>query len=132
MSHLNKYCYIDSTKNTNECEDPGYNRLYYNKDSEVYKLNYYSAPPSVVAGALHPKNTINPGDSLQNNIPGSVPDNLNNNGYPFTKIVNNLPSSVLTNNLNYTSNSATFNNSTLNYGHINHQNGDDTTLTNKN
>jgi len=133
MSHLNKYCHIDSKNNTNECEDPGYNRVYYNKDSEVSKLNYYPAPPSITPGPINPKKYINPGDSLQNNIPGSVPDNLNNNSYPFSK--SNTPSitinSTLTKSLNYTYNSIPFNNTTSNYASTGHQNGNNTTLTNK-
>jgi hypothetical protein len=131
MSHLNKYCYIGDS-NSNECADPGYHRIYYNKDSEVSKLNYYPAPPSITPGPINSNKPINPGDSLQNNIPGSVPDNLKNNSYPFSK--NNSPSttmnSTLTKSLNYTLGSPN-NNTTLNYGNRNHQNGNNTTFTNK-
>jgi hypothetical protein len=138
MSDFNKYCYIGDS-NTNVCANPEYNRVYYNKDSEVSKLNYYPAPPSITPGPIIPKKYINPVDSLQNNIPGSVPDNLNNNSYPFSKYT--APSitmnSTLTKSLNYTSispngtNTLPFNNTTLNYASTGHQNGNNTTFTYK-
>ena len=64
MSHLNNYCKIDSEKESNKCENNDYVRLYSNKDSEVYKLNFYPGPESNNPGPLHPKKSMNPGDAL--------------------------------------------------------------------
>ena len=117
MSDFNKYCYIGDS-NTNECANPEYNRVYYNKDSQVSKLNNYPEPPSMTPGPINSNKLVNPGDSLQNNIPSPVSDNLKNNSYPFSK--NNAPS-----------NTVPFNNTTLNYASAGHQNGNNTTFTNK-
>ena len=116
MLNINNFCYINNKDLTNECDDPNYIRLYYNKDSQVSKLNTYGPPPSMEPGPLNPNKPMNPGDSYNNK------DILNPKGAPISKSklktepkINNL-----TNNLNYTSNSNISDNSTLSYGHIVH------------
>jgi hypothetical protein len=129
MSHINNYCYINNKNETNECEDPNYLRIYYNKDSEVSKLNMYGPPPSMTPGPINKNKPINPGDSYNNNNK----DIINNTGSPIDKnnlkILNSV--TTLTNSLNYTSNSIISNNSTLQYGHVGHNSKDDTVLTEK-
>jgi hypothetical protein len=132
MSYLFNYCHIDNNNITNDCADPEYNRVYYNKDSQVYKLNFYGPPPSMSPGPLHPKTTKNPGDSLLNkDLPYA---NNDNNKYeaPIKKVIfKSIPKSTLTNSLNYTSNTLISNNSTLPYGHVGHQPKDNTVYTEK-
>jgi hypothetical protein len=127
MSRINNYCYIDTKNETNQCENSNYIRIYYNKDSEVSKLNMYDPPQSMAPGPINKNKRINQGDSYNN------PDILNNIGSPIYKNNLKIPNIVskLTNSLNYTSNSIISDNSTLKYGHIGHRKEDNTIFTEK-
>jgi hypothetical protein len=112
MSNLRNYCYIDNKNLTNECEDPNYIRLYYNKDSQVSNIYSYGPPPSMSPGPIHPKNQMNPGDSLQNNLPYSKKDIPTNYESPNQrKIINTQMDNKLL-----------YDNSTLEYAHKNLKN----------
>lgn len=131
MSHLHNYCHIDNNNITNECNDPDFIRIYNNKDSQVYKLNFYGPPPSMSPGPLNPKTTKNPGDSLLNKDLPYANKDVNKYEAPVRKIVLNSVDTSLTNSLNYTSNTTVSDNSTLSYGHIGHKSKDDTVYTEK-
>lgn len=121
MSHIGKYCYLDNKNTTNECEDPNYTRVYYNKDSQVSNIYSYGPPPSMSPGPIHLKNQMNPGDSLQNNLPFPKKDNPNKIG---SSIQHNIINTQMDNNvLN--------DNSTLQYAHINHDSNNLTIFTDK-
>ena len=112
MSNIGKYCYIDNKKTTNDCEDPNYTRVYYNKDSQVSNIYSYGPPPSMSPGPIHPKNQMNPGDSLQNNLPYSKKDIPTNYESPNQrKIINTQMDNKLL-----------YDNSTLEYAHKNLKN----------
>jgi hypothetical protein len=110
MSHINNYCLIDTNNSTNGCFNQNFNRIYNNKETEVYKLN-------INQGKLKYKKPINPGDSLQNSNPSPVGDIMYTTGHPINNNYVNLQRNKLTNDLNYTSNSAVSDNSTLAYAH---------------
>jgi len=119
MSHLNNYCHIDPEKESNKCNNPDYVRLYYNKDSQVSKLNYYPAPLSMNPGPINPKNSMYPGDSLQNWAKSSDKlFNTSKGGLIDNKFVQTKSNNVLNSNLNYSNTNIPFDNSTLNYGHV--------------
>jgi len=124
MSHINNYCLIDTNNSTNSCFNEDFNRIYNNKDTEVYKLN-------INQGKLKYKKPINPGDSLQNSNPSPVGDIMYTTGHPINNNYVNLQRNKLTNDLNYTSNSAVSDNSTLAYAHTGKNPQDITVLTEK-
>jgi len=115
MSHIGNYCYINSKNSTNECEDPNYIRIYYNKDSQVSNIYSYGPPPSTAPGPLHQKNQLNPGDNLTQNMP------YYNKDYPVKK---NIINTQIDNNLLNS-------NSTLQYAHVGHNSKEITVFTEK-
>jgi hypothetical protein len=124
MNTVASYCYIDDKNSTNDCLDLDTKRIYNNKNSEVYKLNFYPPPPSMSPGSLHPKNSLNPGDSYFNK------DNKYKSGLPIQNQKNKINNLIMNSNIikNMRNNN---NNSTLQYAHVGHNPKDDTVWTEK-
>jgi len=129
MSNANTYCYIDNQNSSNDCSDLNYTRIYSNKDSEVYKLNFYPQPPSMSIGPLNKNKPFNPGESPQNDLQYSNTQKINS---PVSKNhLNTNSNTSLTNSLNYTNDSPISNNSTLSYAHLGHNSENTTVFTQK-
>jgi hypothetical protein len=123
MFTVANYCYVDGKNDTNDCLDFDTKRIYNNKNSEVYKLNFYPPPPSMSPGPLHPKNSLNPGDSYIKK------DNKYKTGLPIQTQKNKINNLIV--NSNGIKNIKNTNNSTLQYAHIGHNSKDDTVWTEK-
>jgi len=131
---VKSFCKIDNKNESNKCVDLEYNEVYNNKDTGVYKVNYFNSPSSLY---------LNPGSnsSQPSNIGSQFnkfnsksisPIDINYGHFPLSKdfgIIKPSDYNNLSDNLNnIPSNGNIFNNNTNAYAHMGHVKNDNTTI----